>query len=529
DWHHPDYLPRRPWETERASAGADFERFEDYLHVQVREVITKYRPGVMWFDGEWESTWTHERGVELYNLCRSLDPAILVNNRVDVHRGGMAGMSQSSEAVGDFGTPEQEIPANGLPGVDWETCMTMNDHWGWNKSDPDWKSVETLVRNLIDVVSKGGNYLLNVGPKPDGTFPDEAIERLRGIGAWMAKHGEAIHDTQASPFEALPWGRCTKKKKGADSVLYLHVFARPADGRLVLPGLGNELRSAGWLAGPRNLLPVRREGSDVVIELPPTLPDPIASVITLGLEGEPIVYRAPEIVAESDIFVRPLEVRIESRSPGLELRYTLDGNEPGADSSRYRTPLRLAHTTVVRARAFHQDAPVSSVIERRFEKVEPRQASYGVSIWGCCTEIEPGIYRRVFAGAFERVPAFDELTSEHEGHVSDIAIGELQTRENVAVDFRGLLTVPRDDVYTFALASDDGSTLWVDEVLVVDNDGLHGTVEKRGQIALAKGEHHQIEVRWFNRSGGAALDVKWGALGEPLGPIGGLRCYHFAK
>ena len=198
DWHHPDYLPRRPWETERSSAGADFERYEDYLHAQVQELITRYRPAVMWFDGEWESNWTHERGVELYELCRSLDPDLIVNNRVDVHRGGMAGFSQASEAVGDFGTPEQEIPATGLPGVDWETCMTMNDHWGWNRADPDWKPVEVLVRNLIDVASKGGNYLLNVGPKADGTFPEQAVERLKGIGAWMSKHGEAIYGTSAA-------------------------------------------------------------------------------------------------------------------------------------------------------------------------------------------------------------------------------------------------------------------------------------------------------------------------------------------
>ena len=524
DWHHPDYLPRRPWETERSSAGADFERYEDYLHAQVTELITKYAPAVMWFDGEWESTWTHERGVELYNLCRALDPAILVNNRVDVHRGGMAGMSQSSEAVGDFGTPEQEIPANGLPGVDWETCMTMNDHWGWNKSDPDWKSVETLVRNLIDVVSKGGNYLLNVGPKPDGTFPDEAIERLQGIGAWMAKHGEAIHGTSASPFEVLPWGRCTVKTKGGDSVLYLHVFERPADGKLVLPGLGNELRSAGWLAGPRNLLPVHREGADVVIELPPTLPDAIASVVTLGLEGEPIVYRAPEIVAESDIFVRPLEVRIESRGPGLELRYTLDGSEPGVDSARYRAPLKLARTTLVRARAFHHDAPVSAIVERRFERVEPRPGVLDMPLWDC-VEVVDGIRRRAYAGDWERVPDPATLTPIDERHVPALGLGEFATRENVALVFEGLLKAPRDDVFTFALASDDGSTLWIDEVLVVDNDGLHGTVERRGQVALAAGAH-RVEVRWFNRTGGAELAVKWGALGEALAPLEGLRCRH---
>ena len=133
-------------------------------------------------------------------LFRS-DPDLIVNNRVDVHRGGMGGFSESSEAVGDFGTPEQEIPASGLPGSDWETCMTMNDHWGYNSHDTNWKSPTELVRMLIDVASKGGNYLLNIGPKADGTFPDEAVDRLRAIGAWMQKYGDAIHGTSASPLD----------------------------------------------------------------------------------------------------------------------------------------------------------------------------------------------------------------------------------------------------------------------------------------------------------------------------------------
>jgi len=516
DWHHPDYLPRRPWETERSSAGADYERFEDYLHAQVREVITKYDPGVMWFDGEWENTWTHERGVELYELCRSLDPDLIVNNRVDVHRGGMAGFSRSSEAVGDFGTPEQEIPPTGLEGVDWETCMTMNDHWGWNKADPDWKSVETLVRNLIDVASKGGNYLLNVGPKADGTFPEQAIERLRGIGEWMKKHGDAIHATSASPFEELPWGRCTMKRNGASTTLYLHVFERPADGRLVLPGLGNEPLSAGWLASPRLLLPVKREGTDVVIQLPPALPDPIASVVTLGIQGEPIVYRAPEIVAESDIFVRPLSVRIDTRSSALVVHYTLDGSEPTVSSPRYVKPISVSDTTEINARTFHSGNAVSAVAQRRFERVAPRHRGQ-IDI---CQGAGVAVIR--YEGDWDTLPNFEELRGERRKVAPRIALGEDQRAEHVALRFIGLVEVPRDDVYLFALTSDDGSALWIDGQRVIDNDGLHGSLEKRGRAPLARGQH-LVEVRWFNKTGGAELDLEWAPLGEDLKPLDELK------
>ncbi len=512
DWHHPDYLPRRSWE-ERPAEGADYERFERYLHDQVTEIVTRYRPGVLWFDGEWENTWTHERGVELYELCRSLDPALVINNRVDVHRGGMAGFSASDEAVGDFGTPEQEIPATGVPGVDWETCMTMNDHWGFNAADANWKSTETLVRMLIDIASKGGNFLLNVGPRADGTFPDEAVARLAEIGAWMEKHGEAIHGTSASPFEALPWGRCTVKSAGENTTLFLHVFERPADGRLVLPGLGNEPLSAGWLAGPRLALPVHREGTDIVVEVPGTLPDPVASVVTLGIEGEPLVYRAPEIVAESDIFVRPLRIEVASGSPELEIRYTLDGREPTRDSPRYGRPLEISATTEVAARAFHGGRAVSSTARRTFERVEPRplpRADQGDGKLWC----------EVYHGDWDELPEFSLLTPVSRQAVAGLGLGSvLEARsERLALRFSGRLDVPRDDVYVFALASDDGSELLVDGERVIDNDGLHGTVEKRGRAALAAGAH-EVRVHWFNKTGGAELGLRWAPLGEELVPL----------
>ena len=124
--------------------------------------------------------------MDLYNYVRALQPNIIINNRVGKARSGMAGMDKGTERVGDYGTPEQEIPPTGFgPGVDWESCMTMNNHWGYNKNDQNWKSSTTLVRNLIDCASKGGNYLLNIGPTSEGVFPEPSIERLQEIGKWM--------------------------------------------------------------------------------------------------------------------------------------------------------------------------------------------------------------------------------------------------------------------------------------------------------------------------------------------------------
>jgi alpha-L-fucosidase len=519
DWHHPDYLPRRDWEAERGSEGADFARYERYLSGQVRELLTNYGPiGVMWFDGEWEATWNHEQGSRLYELCRGLQPDVIVNNRVDKGRSGMAGMTSSAEFRGDFGTPEQEIPARGLPGVDWETCMTMNGNWGFNAHDRDFKSTEELVRKLIDVASKGGNFLLNVGPTARGEFPPESVARLAEIGAWMRVHGDAIHGTEASPFEELTFGRATLRKRGDDATIFLHVFEWPADGRLRVPGLGNELSGARLLSNAGGELACGREGTDVVIAVPRAMPDAIATVVALDVRGVPIVYETPRILADADFLVRELSVEIAARSPGLELRYTLDGSEPVATSPLASGPIRIRETTRVRARAFHDGRPVSAVAEHRFARVAPAPSVGG-------ERGAPGLALQRYRGEFERLPDFGELAPEPAGAAN--GPGTIRTvglpesargEERFALRLTGFLEVPADDVYCFELSSDDGSQLWLDGACVIDNDGLHSNLARGGAVALAAGLH-ALEVRYFNRTGGAELSLAWKRPGETLAPV----------
>jgi len=511
DWHHPDYLPRREWEqAARPADGAQFDRYVQYMKAQLKELLTGYGSiGVLWFDGQWEGTWTNERGRDLYQYVRALQPAIIINNRVG-RAGGDFGLNRDQGLVGDFGTPEQEIPATGVPGLDWETCMTMNRNWGYNRADKDFKGTTDLIQKLVDIASKGGNFLLNVGPTAEGEFPPESIDRLKGIGDWMGVYGESIHGTTASPFPSLPWGRATERRIDANTTrLYLHIFEMPADRVLIVPGLLNDVKAARFMGEPSTrTLAVERRADDLRIALgeipggPTALPD---VVVELDIVGEPDVTNPPMIEADTPIFVDTLSVRVSTARRNVQLRYTVDGSQPTATSPIATGPITLTQSATVRTQAYRGSTPVSGVTEASFSRVTPRAA---VPV----ADVVPGLDFKFVEGDFNRLPDFGVLTPTRSGTATTFDL-KPRTRElQFAFQFQGYIEVPTTGVYRFYVRSDDGSRLWLDDYLVVDNDGLHSSRELASAVALEKGLH-PIRVAMFEQSGGFELAVSWSGPG----------------
>jgi alpha-L-fucosidase len=502
DWHNYNYLPRRNWETNRPTKGANFALYVQYMKNQLRELLTNYgKIGILWFDGEWEENWNNKYGQEIYDYVRKLQPDIIVNNRVGTTRNGMQGLSINGKMIGDYGTPEQEIPATGLPGVDWETCMTMNDHWGYNKHDNDWKSAKVLIRNLTDIASKGGNYLLNVGPTAAGVFPPAAVERLKEIGKWMKVNGESIYGTKASPFEKLAWGRCTQKEINGDTRLYLHVFDWPQDGKLIIPGISNSPKEAYLLSDPnKTKLNVEKKGDGLVISLPQTAPDSINSVVVLDVVGKTDVYNPPKITAKYNIFIDTLNVYTKAESPNVDIRYTTDGTIPTAQSPLALNSIVLTESATVTARCFVGDNPVSASEKAAFEKVAVNPPKENV-------DAKPGLKYSYYEGTWDSLPNFDKLSPVSSGVMKNIDIIDKSKVINYyGFQFSGYVNVPADGVYEFYTNSDDGSCLYVDGNLIVNNDGHHAAQEKSGAVALSKGLHSLL-VTYYQGSGSRDLKI----------------------
>ena len=237
---------------------------------QVKEILENYNGlDILWWDTPIAMT---EEAAKLLQQEVDKYPNLITNNRL------------YRPWPGDFSTPEQHVPPTGLD-YDWEVCMTMNTSWGYKWYDNQWKSAEMLIRMLVDIASKGGNLLLNVGPTAEGIIPDSSVVRLEQIGNWMKLNGESVYGTSASPFFKLPWGRCTQRHENGKATLYLHVFNWPKDQVLRIPGLKAKIKDVYLLTNPKQKFAWKFEKGDVLIHAPSVIFDPINTVVVVKTKG----------------------------------------------------------------------------------------------------------------------------------------------------------------------------------------------------------------------------------------------------
>lgn len=312
DWHHPgggDF--RGHWDPTQEGEMSDYIR--NVAAPQVRELLTNYGPvSILWWDTP--DLMTPELAA-LITPALELQPSLIVNNRLG---GGVPG---------DFYTPENVVPAAGMPG-DWEACMTMNGSWGFRVNDNNWKPAPVLIRTLIDTASKGGNFLLNVGPNAAGEIPKPSVERLDALGAWMLRYSESIHGTTGVPFKRLSWGRATRK----DDRLYVHVFDWPQDGELIVP-MREQPRQAFMLGEPGRTFSFAGTEAGLRIQLTGPASDTTASVIVLDGIGEVTPLRPPPIEANADGSVTLACDTAELQGPHLRVAGGVHLNLAGWDSA----------------------------------------------------------------------------------------------------------------------------------------------------------------------------------------------------
>ncbi len=273
DWHDPDYPVKNPHDTALNVKG-DIGRFVMTMKKELKEIVTRYHPFMLWFDGYWDKCWTVEDGKEIYRYLKTLDPRLVVNNRL-----GKGGALSDPQSVGDFLTPEQTIGQMNIK-EPWESCITICDQWAWKPND-HMKTLKQCIQTLERTAGGNGNLLFNVGPMMDGRMEARQITRLREMGDWLKKYGESIYDTKGGPYP--PDEQMVTTRKGKK--IYVHLLEKKT-GTLALPLIpGVRIQKAHFMRGA-DLAFTQDQQTGVSIRLPDTLPEPISSVIVLEVDNE---------------------------------------------------------------------------------------------------------------------------------------------------------------------------------------------------------------------------------------------------
>lgn len=537
EWFNPLYLTDKP------------KYVRDHMWPQMKDVITSYQPDVFWTDGEWEGADTLWKSREFLTWMFNESPVkdkVVVNDRwgsgVRFHHGG-------------FYTPEYQ-PDLDFEDHYWEESRGMGFSYGYNREEDAWdyNSAQVLILSLVDKVSRGGNFLLDIGPDSHGKIPPIMQERLMQIGQWMKINSEAIYGSSRwrSPSQWSEGKRDYKPKNddwktGGDIALKLTVDPEPgyavkecfftynastntlyallpkwpSSKTFVIRDLAAGAGASASLLGYNGNISFFQKGKDLVVALPEydpnTLPDQPVYVIRISNTGaftkNPIVN-----ISYPKGTVNP-SVDLSNRSENAAIHYTLDGADPTESSPLYNnTSFVVDHSATLKARAFLPNRLPSAV----------QNADLKTYIWNKAAstkKLKPGLNYAAFELKATSVTDLQNTEPVKKDVAESVDLKYGTRQEYIGLRFDGFIKVPDDALYTFYLATDDGSKLWIDGQELIDNDGPHSGEEKTASIALKKG-YHQIRLEYFQGAGGSELELKMSQAGQVKTLIPASVLYH---
>lgn len=496
----------------------------EHMWPQMKDLINNYQPDVFWTDGDWDApaeTWKSQEFLTwLYNESPVKD-RVVVNDRwgagLRFHHGGIY-------------TPEYQ-PDLDFENHYWEESRGMGFSYGYNREEDAWdyNSTQSLILQLVDKVSSGGNFLLDIGPDEHGKIPPIMQERLLQIGDWLKLNGEAIYNTVRwkTPSQWSEGKRDYKPANGSgdlllkltvdpepgyavkemfftynpsDNNLYGIFPKYPENGKLLLKSVQLPAGTQISLLAPQQILPWEQQGDNVLVHLPAYSPSAIKApwAFAIKIAGYGRFAAKPSLQYSYNNPMQP-EISFSNAGKGT-IHYTTDGSEPNAKSPVYTKPFLLAKSAVVQAINVTEGEAPSGIAAQKINRYEWMPSVKASSP-------QPGIaYRYYEPEGGVSMASLQSSPVVKEGVTAVFSNAVKQRKSKFALVFEGYIRISKDELYSFFTNSDDGSKLFIDGLEVVDNDGNHGATEKSGKGALKKGLH-KIMVQYFDAAGDNSLEV----------------------
>lgn len=489
---------------------------------QMKDLINTYQPDVFWTDGDWEAppeTWKSQEFLAwLYNESPVKDK-VVVNDRW--------GEGIRFKHAGIY-TPEYQ-PELDFEDHYWEESRGMGYSYGYNREEDAWdyNSTQSLVLQLVDKVSRGGNFLLDIGPDEHGKIPPIMQERLLQMGDWLKINGEAIYGTSRWKIHSQ-WSEGNRDYKDRSGDMLLKITVDPDPGyavkevfytynantntlyailpkypdnkKIMLKDIGPASGAVISFLSTKEKLNWRQQGEDIVIDLPEYNPNKIKAPYAFVLKTENYGRFSPKPVIKAAYekgATKPV-ISLSVNGAGA-IYYTTDGSEPTSVSALYTKPFSIDKTSIVKAKTYQAGVLPSAAIE---EKVRTYEWKIALDLFRAKQGINYKYYEPVTRITMNSINDAPKTS----GNTDIISVAKKQRADKFAFDFAGYIKIEKDGVYTFFTQSDDGSKLFIDDEEVVNNDGDHGTTEKEGKVALKKG-YHKIRVTYFDSGGGNELKV----------------------